>query len=178
MIETWELDKFKTDYRVRKSKLFQISWYFINAIFFKTSILPINKIKTTILRFFGATIGNGCVIKPNVNIKYPWELVLGNNVWIGENVWIDNLDQVTIGSNSCLSQGVTIITGTHDFTSPLFETITKPVQIGNNVWVGAKSTVGPGVEIGDFIIVAMGATISASLETSGIYQINSPRRVY
>lgn len=178
MIGNWELNKFKTDYKVKKSKFFQISWYFINAIIFKTPYFPINKIKIQLLRFFGAKIGHGCIIKPNVNIKYPWELILGDSVWIGENVWIDNLAPVSIDSNSCVSQGVTFITGTHDFTSTYFETITKSIQIGSNVWIGAKSTIGPGVEICESVIISMGATITTSIETEGIYQINGPRRVY
>jgi putative colanic acid biosynthesis acetyltransferase WcaF len=178
MIANWEFNKFKTDYKVQKSKFSQILWYFTNAIIFKSAIFPINKLKIVLLKGFGAKIGVGCIIKPNVNIKYPWELKLGDNVWIGENVWIDNLATVSIGSNSCLSQGVTFITGTHDFTSTQFETITKPIQIGSNVWIGAKSTVGPGVELCDFVIISMGATITISIEAEGIYQINGPRRVY
>jgi putative colanic acid biosynthesis acetyltransferase WcaF len=178
MIANWEFNKFKTDYIVKKSKFYQTLWYFINAIIFKTPFFPINKLKIILLRFFGAKISNGCVIKPNVNIKYPWELILGDSVWIGENVWIDNLDTVSIDSNSCVSQGVTFITGTHNFTSTSFETITKPIQIGSNVWIGAKSTIGPGVEICDSVIISMGANITTSIETAGIFQINGPRRVF
>jgi len=71
---------------------------------FKT-MLPIpSKIKVKILKLYGAKVGYNVLIKPNVNIKYPWFLEIGNDVWIGENVWIDNLAQVTIGNDVCLSQ--------------------------------------------------------------------------
>ena len=40
----------------------------------------------------------GLVIKNNVNIKLPWKLTLGNDVWLGENAWIDNLAEVIIGN--------------------------------------------------------------------------------
>ena len=56
------------------------------------------------MRLFGASVGKGVIINPRVNIKYPWKLVIGSNVWIGEKVWIDNLADVTIGDNVCLSQ--------------------------------------------------------------------------
>ena len=61
----------------------------------KRSWFPISGFKRFLLRLFGAKIGKGVVIKPCVNIKYPWKLRIGNYVWIGENVWIDNLDTVT-----------------------------------------------------------------------------------
>ena len=60
-------------------------WYCKNATVFKSSF-PFNGIKIFWLRFYGAKIGTGVVIKPGVNIKYPWRLTIGNNVWIGEKV--------------------------------------------------------------------------------------------
>jgi acetyltransferase-like isoleucine patch superfamily enzyme len=59
-------------------------------------------------------------IKPSVNIKYPWLLEVGDHVWIGEEVWIDNLAKVRIGSNVCISQGAMLLTGNHDFTKSTF----------------------------------------------------------
>ena len=88
----------------------QICWYIVNSLFFKSSLLPLLGIKTYMLKLFGAEIGEGLVIKPCVNIKFHWKLVVGNNCWIGEKVWIDNLDNVSIGDNVCLSQGALLLT--------------------------------------------------------------------
>ena len=62
----------------------------------------------------------GVVIKPNVKIKYPWNLYIGNNSWLGEKVWIDNLDIVSVGNNCCISQGAYLLTGNHDYRSEYF----------------------------------------------------------
>ena len=62
-------------------------WYFINIIFFINPLNPFSKIKCILLRLFGAQVGNGVVIKPSVNIKYPWLLTIGDHVWIGEHVF-------------------------------------------------------------------------------------------
>ena len=78
-----------------------ITWYFINALLVRASWNPFMSIKIILLRAFGAKIGRGLVIKNNVTIKFPWKLTIGNNVWLGEQCWIDNLDYVTIGSNVC-----------------------------------------------------------------------------
>jgi hypothetical protein len=71
-------------------------WFVVNALFFLNPLNPSSGIKVAILRWFGAKIGTGVMIKPGVNIKYPWRLSIGNYTWIGEKVWIDNLDQTTI----------------------------------------------------------------------------------
>jgi|SRR5690606_14631058 len=74
-------------------------WYFVNILFFINPLNPFSGVKVFLLRLFGAKIGKGVLIKPGVNIKYPWWVEIGNYVWIGENVWIDNLAKVKIGDN-------------------------------------------------------------------------------
>ena len=73
-----------------------ITWYFINALLVRASWNPFMNIKIILLRAFGAKIGRGLVIKNNVTIKFPWKLTIGNNVWLGEQCWIDNLDYVPL----------------------------------------------------------------------------------
>ena len=83
----------------------KVLWYIVNMLVFKTMFPFPSGSKVKILRLFGAKIGIDVIIKPNVNIKYPWFLTIGDNCWIGENVWIDNLAMVTLGDNVCISQG-------------------------------------------------------------------------
>ena len=77
--------------------------------------------KRTLLRLFGANVGRGVVLKPRVTIKYPWKLAVGEHSWIGENVWIDNLGQVTIGNHCCLSQGALLLCGNHNYKKATFD---------------------------------------------------------
>jgi len=121
---------------------------------------------------FGARIGNGVVIKPHVHIKYPWKLVVGDYSWIGEYVWIDNLDSVQIGSNVCLSQGALILSGNHDYKSTSFNLILKPIEIMDGAWVGAKSVVTQGVKIGSHAVLSVGSIASSDMEEFGIYRGN------
>ena len=64
---------------------------------------------------FGAKIGKGVIIRPGVSVKYPWKLQIGDNTWIGENVWIDNLSNIIIGKNVCVSQGAMLLSGNHNY---------------------------------------------------------------
>lgn len=124
------------------------------------------------LRLFGAKIGRGVNIKPSVHIKYPWKLVVGDNVWIGEKVWIDNLALVEIGSNVCLSQGAMLLTGNHDFTKVNFDLMVGEIVLENGVWIGAKAVVCPGTICREHSILSVGSIATREMEPYGIYQGN------
>ena len=149
-----------------------ILWYFTNMFIFRT-MLPIpSSIKVKILRVFGSSIGKKVIIKPNVNIKYPWLLKIGDYCWIGEEVWIDNLAQVTLGGNVCLSQGSYLLTGSHNYKKKSFDLILGKIFIGDGVWIGAKSIVCPGVICKSHSVLSAGSVATTDLELYSVYQGN------
>ena len=152
-------------------------WVITNALFFNHNLAVFNGFKCFLLKLFGAKIGKAVLIKPSVNIKYPWFLSMGDNCWIGENVWIDNLTQVSIGSNVCISQGAMLLTGNHDFTKSTFDLIVKPIVIEDGVWIGAKALVCPGVHCETHSILAAQSTITKRMEAYKIYQGNPAQAV-
>jgi putative colanic acid biosynthesis acetyltransferase WcaF len=153
-------------------KLKQILWYIASRIFVNTYLpLPMS-VKRLILEAFGAKIGNQVVIKPKVNIKYPWFLTVQGNTWIGEKVWIDNLIMVNIGANVCLSQGCLLLTGNHDFTKSTFDLVTRSIKIEDGAWIGAQSTVCPGVTVGSHAILTVNSVATKDMIPYGIYQGN------
>ncbi len=83
-------------------------WYFTNALFFLNPCFPFRSPKPALLRLFGARVGKGVVIHPGVNIKFPWKLSIGDHSWIGQRVWLDNLDRLTIGSNVVIAAGAVV----------------------------------------------------------------------
>lgn len=144
-------------------------WYLFNILFFLNPLFPFSGAKATILRWFGAKIGTGVVIKPSVNIKYPWRLTIGDHCWIGEKVWIDNLADITLGDNVCLSQGAMLLTGNHNYKLPAFDLMIGEIQLENGSWVGAQSTVCPGVTLKSHAILSVGSVATSDLEAYGIY---------
>ena len=150
----------------------KLLWHFTNAFFFNSYVPISSSLKVSLLRLFGGTVGAGVMIKPAVSIKFPWLLSVGNHVWIGEGVWIDNLTQVTIGSHVCLSQGAMLLTGNHDYTTPTFDLVVKPIVLENGAWIGAKATVCPGIRVGSHAILAVGSVATRTLEPYTIYQGN------
>jgi putative colanic acid biosynthesis acetyltransferase WcaF len=164
-------------YHPGKNSIIRLLWYFTNVLFFINPLNPVSALKVALLRLFGAKIGQGVNIKPSVNIKYPWLLEIGDHCWIGEKVWIDNLVQVTIGSNVCLSQGVMLLTGNHNYKKPSFDLIIGEVTLEDGVWIGAMSTVCPGITIHNHAILSVGSIATKDLEPYGIYQGNPAVKV-
>ncbi|MEZ0486872.1 WcaF family extracellular polysaccharide biosynthesis acetyltransferase [Fibrella aquatica] len=147
-------------------------WHFINAWLFNSYAPLPSGLKVSLLRAFGGKIGVGVMIKPAVNIKYPWLLSVGDHVWIGEGVWIDNLTQVTIGSHVCLSQGAMLLTGNHNYRAAAFDLSVAAITLENGAWIGAKATVCPGIRVGSHAILAVGSVATKPMDAYTIYQGN------
>lgn len=138
---------------------------------------PFSGLKVFLLRIFGAKVGKGVVIKPNVNIKYPWLLEIGDHTWIGERAWIDNLAQVKIGKNCCISQGAMLLCGNHNYKKPTFDLIVKPITLEDGAWVGALSVVCPGVTIKSHAILTVQSVATETLEPFALYKGNPAVRI-
>ncbi|MFN0015264.1 MAG: WcaF family extracellular polysaccharide biosynthesis acetyltransferase [Saprospiraceae bacterium] len=147
-------------------------WLLVSALVFQHELAIWNAPKIWLLRLFGAVVGAGVVLKPRVTIKFPWKLHIGDHVWIGEAVWVDNLAPVTIGSHTCLSQGAMLLTGNHDYTKPAFDLVVRPIQIEAGSWIGAKAVVCPGVVVRTCAVLTAGSVATHELEAFGIYQGN------
>jgi len=154
------------------SAIKRFCWYWVNIIFFKTGLFPFYGLKRFLLKLFGAKLGKGVLIKPFVNIKYPWLLELGDHIWIGEKVWIDNLARITIGNNVCLSQGAFLLTGNHDYKKTAFDLIVQPITLEEGVWIGANAIVCPGIVCGSHAVLSVGSVATSNLLPYGIYSGN------
>ena len=150
----------------------RLLWHYVNAVIFKTGLLPVSSIKISLLRAFGAKIGMGVMIKPYVNIKYPWHLTIGDYTWVGENVWIDCLVPIIIGSNVCLSQGAVLLTGSHNYKKTTFNLITGSITLEDGVWIGALAVVNQGITVASHAVLTTGSVATKDLEAYSIYQGN------
>ncbi len=166
------LDHFNNSWYKPGPKFKIACWFIFNALILKNKYNPFSRSKVAVLRLFGATIGKGVVIKPSVSVKYPWKLAIGNYVWIGENVWIDNLDQVTIGNHVCISQGALLLCGNHNYKKSSFDLMIKPIELQDGTWIGAKSMVTQGVVCKEHSILAVQSVATSNLEAFTIYQGN------
>ena len=147
-------------------------WLLVNLLLFQLCPFCLSPLKSAVLRAFGAKIGRGVVIKPQVKITFPWKLEIGDFVWLGEECWLLNLERITIGNNVCISQRAFLCTGNHNYRSPSFDLIVKPINIEDGAWLGAGCWVGPGVKIGSHAVLTASSMTTADMEPWGIYQGN------
>jgi len=137
-------------------------WWLISNLIFVNAFTP-TSLRPIILRFFGATVGTGVSIRRGVRIHFPWNLEIGDNCWIGEEVWLINHEKITIGSDVCISQRSIICSGGHDYRSSTLEYAHKSVTIKDGAWVCLDAKVLPGVTIGECSVVSAGEIVRKSL---------------
>ncbi|WP_293789554.1 WcaF family extracellular polysaccharide biosynthesis acetyltransferase [uncultured Pedobacter sp.] len=169
MLKTQLHKNFDTgNFKIGASKLKQLLWYFTNVFFFKSGIMPISSILVVLLRLFGAKVGKEVRIKPGIYIKYPWKLEIDDFSWLAD-CYLDNLDEIKIGKNCCISQQAVLITGNHNYTNTKFSLITGPIVLEDGAWIGARATVGPGVTIHSHAVLTMGSVATKNLMPYAIY---------
>ncbi|HEX4166831.1 MAG TPA: WcaF family extracellular polysaccharide biosynthesis acetyltransferase [Bryobacteraceae bacterium] len=168
-----DLGRYNNDwFRPGRSRFWQMAWFFLGSPLLRSTWLPFSGPRVRLLRWFGAELGTGIVIKPGVRVKYPWNLKIGDNCWLGEDCWIDNLTAVELGSNVCLSQGAYLCTGNHDWSDPKFGLIIKPILLSRGSWVGARALVAPGVKLGEHSIAAAGSIVARDIPAWEIHAGN------
>ncbi len=159
-------------YKPGKNFLVRIIWHFLNAVLFSSSLIPINALKIIILKLFGSNVGKGVVIKPGVYIRYPWNLSIGDFVWIGDKAIIDNHGKVRIGDNVCISQHAMILTGSHNPASKAFDLVLSDIVIEDGVWIGAKAIVNGGIRCASHSILSVNSVAIQNLLDYTIYSGN------
>lgn len=153
-------------------KIKEIAWYFVKMIFFLSAMPYPGSWKCSLLRLFGARVGHGVIIKPRVNIHFPWKLVLGNDIWIGEEAFLLNFEPLTVGNNVCISQRAFLCGGNHDFRVPEMPYKNGPIILMEGCWIGASVFIAPGTTIGIDSVITAGSVVTKSLEGNGIYRGN------
>lgn len=112
-----------------------------------------------LLRRFGAKIGSNVRIEPSAIVEFPWRLSLGTDVAIAHRAILNCMGEVEIGPRTRISQYVHVVAGTHDYTRPDMLIVRRPVTIGAGCWLAADAFIGPGVTVGDRVVVAARSSV-------------------
>lgn len=104
-------------------------------------------LRVRVLRWFGADVADGVIIRPRTRIKFPWKLHVGSGTWIGEGVWLHNQDHIFIGHDVVISQETFLTTGSHAHRRDM-ALITRPIRIEPGAWVASRCMVLGGAIIG------------------------------
>ena len=134
-----------------------------------TAILPETRLfafKVAMLRWCGAKIGNNVRISSSARFYGGGELVIGDDVWVGSGCYIHPVQKALVKIGSCCDLGpeVMILTGSHEIDASGAHIAGKgaaaDVEIGDGSWLGARSTVLPGVLLPRKTLVAAGSIVT------------------
>lgn len=115
---------------------------------------------------------------PAVKIWAPWNLILGDHVGIGDGATLYSMDRIEIGDFAVVSQGAYLCGGTHDYNSPNFQLVTKPILIGSHAWICAEAFVHPGIVISEGAVVGARSVVTRSVdEPWAVYGGNPCRKI-
>ena len=140
-------------------------------------------LKVFLLRRCGASVGRNVRINSSAVFSGTGSLAIGDDVWVGPKCFISpvGVSGIRIGNHVDLGPQVMILTGTHRI-EPEGEHIggagtSASVSVGNGCWLGARSTLLPGVALADKTVVAAGAVVTASVTETKTLVAGVPARV-
>ena len=146
-----------------RNRIARVAWGVFRALLFRPSPRPFHSWRSAILRLFGAKLGRGCHIYPGARIWAPWNLTCGERVGVGDGAILYNQAPITLGKRSVISQGAHLCTGTHDYASPHFELVARPIVVGDDAWLAAECFVHPGVTIGDGAVIGARSVVTRNM---------------
>ena len=140
------------------NKIARVCWNFVWTLLYRPSPTFFFEWRRILLRLFGAVVENGAHPYPRCRVWAPWNLTMGKHSCLANDVDCYSVAPITLGAHATISQYAFLCTATHDYEDPGFRLITKPIEIGEDAWVGARAFIAPGVKVGKGAVV--GATAS------------------
>ncbi|MEP7250928.1 MAG: DapH/DapD/GlmU-related protein [Ginsengibacter sp.] len=146
-----------------RNRLGRVVWNIAYTMLFRFSPRQLHAWRSFLLKCFGAKVGRGVHVYPNVKIWAPWNIILQDECGIANGAILYSQDRITIGKRSVISQGAHLCAGTHDYTKPGFPLTTAPIHIGDNVWIAAEVFIHPGVTVGTGSVVGARAVVTKNM---------------
>jgi maltose O-acetyltransferase len=120
-------------------------------------------------------------IGDNVWIETPFFCDYGEHIYIDEGtfinvnaIFLDN-NIINIGKNGLIGPGVQLLTASHPLSArerliisngnlkASYKTFSKPIHIGDNVWIGGNTVVLPGITIGNNVTIGAGSVVTKDI---------------
>ena len=159
------------------NRLLRALWIVTWAVLASWTPPPLRGWRRFILRTFGATMAAGTDVRGTAKVWYPPHLHMEERALIGPRVNCYNMAPIHIGQGAIVSQGAHLCAGSHDISSPVFQLTTRPITIGAQAWIAAEAFVGPGVDVGEGVVLGARGVAFRSLEPWGVYAGNPAKLI-
>lgn len=146
-------------------KIFKKGWQ--RYMLFQVGLVPSHHIRKFVYKALGAEIGKNVVFHFRTEVRGLHRLKIGDGTIIGDNALLAAQRGLTIGKNVNLSSNVSIYSGAHDHRDPYFRSTpatTRPITIGDRVWIGSNAIILTGVNIGEGAVVCAGCVVTKDVD--------------
>lgn len=126
---------------------------------------------------FGVKIGKRVLIRLGVRVTHPWNLTMGDYVWVADNVTLYSVAEISIGLHSVISQEAYLCAGTHDYRDVTFPFVSAPIRIADECWVAARVFIGPGLDVGHAAVIGAGSIVTTNVEAETIV-VGNPAKFF
>ncbi|MCM3781682.1 sugar O-acetyltransferase [Neobacillus mesonae] len=135
--------------------------------------------RTELINKLFGSVGENVYVESTFRCDYGYNIHVGDHFYANFDCVILDVCEVRIGKNCMLAPGVHIYTATHPL-DPVsrcerFEEYGIPVTIGDNVWIGGRAIINPGVTIGNNVVVASGAVVTKDVPDNVVVGGNPAR---
>lgn len=159
------------------NRIERLLWQIIWTFFARWTPAMFSPWRIWLLELFGATVAKGAMIAASTKVWLPRNLFLGANASVGPGVNCYTQGEIHIGARTIISQGTHLCAGSHDVSDEDFQLITRPIHIGDDVWIAAEAFVAPGVTIGDGAVLAARGCAFGDLDPWTIYRGNPAEKL-
>lgn len=159
--------KIPPEFRGRSAFVVQM-WWIIQSTLFGCSPQFLYGWRRFLLRLFGAKIGQNVIIRPSARITYPWKICIGDYSWIGDDVVLYSLGEITIGKNTVISQRSYLCAASHDYNSEAFDIFAESIEVKDEVWIATDVFVGHGVVIGQGAVIGARSSVFKSMPSEHV----------
>lgn len=115
--------------------------------------------------------GKNMRIRNNASIRiYNGGVIkIGDNCFFNDRMSMNCQEKIEIGNNLLCGPDVKFIDNDHDYKNDTNKYITKPIRIGNDVWIGANSIILKGVTIGNNVVIAAGSIVKEDVDDNTLF---------
>jgi putative colanic acid biosynthesis acetyltransferase WcaF len=160
-----------------RQRLLRLLWTIVWALLYRTSPTPLHGWRRMLLRAFGASIEAGAHPYPRARIWAPWNLRMGVNSCIADDVDCYCVALVSLGRHATVSQYSYLCSASHDYTQVSMPTVCAPISIEEDAWVAADVFIGPGVTVGCGAVVGARSTVNSDVAAWHVVAGSPPRQL-
>lgn len=130
------------------------------------------------LKVFVRHLGRGTYVARNVDIRKPWNVVIGKRCMINKKAMLDGRGEaLVLGDNVDIAQEAMVWSLTHDIDSPVHAAVGKRTTVDDYAWIGARAIVLAGVSVGRGAVAGAGAVVTKDVSPMAVVAGNPAKIV-